>query len=326
MKKSTSLANSSDRTSAAINRHRFSDVLRLTGLVTRPDANGNPIRFLKLRCWNMTYTGIADCQCIIDHGVLKHMNCIEVLGDYYMENGESVIYLSHIRKTSTSRFMSLPSLYTLPKDICPLPSKASLLVDAVQQLKTEALRVFIKLVLERSDRLELFLKLPASQNDHHAYPGGLLEHSLQVAKNLVTMIEMNEPDLPIEIQEAGFVAGLLHDIGKLKTYNLSGHKQPIIGLVDHDQLTLEMCSNGLAYLDQVEPDIALLLRHIWTSASPGARYGMPAKSTLARYLRDADGQSAMSHNQRSISRNYELKGFRSRHRQNVWIPSVHHQA
>lgn len=302
------------------------DILRITSIVSQPDENGDPTHIIKLGCWNMTYTGIADTHCMIDHDVLKHMGVVEVIGHRYLENNEAVIYLTYIGKPSVNQFMSLSCLYTLPKDICPLPDKAAQLVSAINGMKTTPLKHMIKLVLERGDRLESFMRLPASQKDHHAHPGGLLEHSLQVANNVVTMIEMNEPDLPIEMKEAGFVAGLFHDIGKLMIYNVSGYKQPVVGLIDHDQLTLELCANGLAHLDRVMPNVSMLLRHVWTCASPGARFGITAKTTLARYLRDADGQSAMSHNHQRVTRNYQLCGFRSIHKQQFWNPTLGHQA
>lgn len=298
------------------------DFLRITSLVTLPDEYGNPIHHLKLGCWNKTYRGIVNSDCVIEPNSLSHMAVVEVIGQRHWEGDDIVIYLTYLGKPRAEQVMSLPCLYTLPRDLCPLADKTEQLVSVIQGLKTQPLKQMIKLVLERSDRLEAFMKLPASQKDHHAYPGGLLEHSLQVANNVVAMIEMNEPDLPTVIKEAGFVAGLFHDIGKIKIYNLSGYQQPAVGLIDHDQLTLELCANGLAYLDRVMPDIAILLRHVWSCASTGTRYGKPAKTPLARYLRDADGQSAISQNHQRVSRNYQLKGFRSIHQQRFWLPTT----
>ena len=47
----------------------------------------------------------------------------------------------------------------------------------------------------------------------------------------------------------------------------------------------EACTYGLAYLDKHAPDLAIMLRHVWTCASPGARYGQKAAITLARYIK-----------------------------------------
>jgi 3'-5' exoribonuclease len=66
------------------------------------------------------------------------------------------------------------------------------------------------------------------------------------------------------------VAGLLHDIGKTYTNDIKGRPTAAARLYRHDDLALEACAYGLAYLDKVNPDAALTLRHIWTCASPGA--------------------------------------------------------
>jgi|TARA_Y100000780_G_scaffold215764_1_gene218521 hypothetical protein len=80
----------------------------------------------------------------------------------------------------------------------------------------------------------------------------------------------------------------------------------------------EACTYGLAYLDKHAPDLAIMLRHVWTCASPGARYGQKAAITLARYIRDADGQSAMADNQKRAFRTKSHWGF-SRLGQNLFL-------
>ncbi|QSR33992.1 phosphohydrolase [Marinobacterium iners] len=300
----------------------YHDLLRITSLVTHTDQDGEPVHELKLSCWSMTYTAFANSQCWIEADALGHLSLVEVMGHCVWEDQIPVLYLTYIGKPKLDQFMSLPCLYTLPRDLCPLPDISDQLVHAVVGLKTKPLQHFVKLVLERRDRLQAFMQLPASQNDHHAYPGGLLEHSLSVARNVIGMIQLNEPEMPIEMQEAGFIAGLLHDIGKTRTYRKGGFQQPMALLMDHDQLTLELCAVGLSYLDRAIPEIATMLRHVWTCASPGARYGKPAMTTLARYLRDADGQSAMSNTHKRVSRNYSKRGMLSSKHQRLWLPAT----
>ena len=203
-----------------------------------------------------------------------------------------------------------------------MPEVFDKLVATVQSLQSDCLRAFLTRVLERKDRLEAFLNAPASVNYHHAYPGGLLEHSLNVANNAVAMLRLNEPSMSRLMQETCFVAGLLHDIGKTYTYDSKGKPNAAWKLCSHDAFTLEACAYGLAYLDKHAPDLAIMLRHVWTCASPGARYGQKAAITLARYIRDADGQSAMADNQMRAFRTKSQWGF-SRLGQNLfWRPEV----
>jgi 3'-5' exoribonuclease len=131
-----------------------------------------------------------------------------------------------------------------------------------------------------------------------------------------------EPDMPRILQEAGFVAGLMHDIGKTYTYDKKGHPTALHKLCNHDAFTLEACAYGLGYLDKHSPEIATVLRHIWTCASPGSRYGHPAAITLARYLRDADGQNSMRDNQRLAFSSRNNKGFGKIGKNTYWLPTI----
>ena len=69
------------------------------------------------------------------------------------------------------------------------------------------------------------------------------------------------------------VAALLHDVGKTKTLTPDMTRTAIGRLVDHSQLTLELCAEPLRKLECRAPGIAYHLRHAWTCYSPGARFG-----------------------------------------------------
>jgi len=43
-------------------------------------------------------------------------------------------------------------------------------------------------------------------------------HSVEVARNVVHMVRMNEPEARRELKELEFVAGLFHDIGEILTH------------------------------------------------------------------------------------------------------------
>ena len=60
-----------------------------------------------------------------------------------------------------------------------------------------------------------FLRATAAKYNHHAYPGGLLEHTLQVLE-AVHSVAAQHPVIDRDLAVAG---ALLHDIGKLDTYD-----------------------------------------------------------------------------------------------------------
>jgi 3'-5' exoribonuclease len=68
---------------------------------------------------------------------------------------------------------------------------------------------------------EEFLTAPAAKSMHHGYPGGLLEHSLEVAEFCLADYELLKnyryDCLNIDVMLA---ASLLHDIAKIKEYEI----------------------------------------------------------------------------------------------------------
>ncbi|MGO2262592.1 TraI domain-containing protein [Halomonas sp.] len=297
----------------------FTGTYRLTGRVVEFDNAKTP--FLKLRLSDCVGDQIAMLN-------LSKTTVPERIGhlDFVTASGVKCLsgqfMLDEFRKASRNEVTSMDTLQSLPRVYSPVPEVFDKLVTTVQSLQSECLQAFLTRVLERKDRLEAFLNAPASVHYHHAYPGGLLEHSLNVANNAVAMLRLNEPAMSRLMQETCFVAGLLHDIGKTYTYDSKGKPNAAWKLCSHDAFTLEACAYGLAYLDKHAPDLAIILRHVWTCASPGARYGQKAAITLARYIRDADGQSAMADNQIRAFRTKSQWGF-SRIGQNVfWRPEV----
>jgi 3'-5' exoribonuclease len=66
-----------------------------------------------------------------------------------------------------------------------------------------------------------FLVAPAAKSMHHGYPGGLLEHSIEVAKFCLADYELLKnhryESLDIDLMLA---ASLLHDIAKIKEYEI----------------------------------------------------------------------------------------------------------
>lgn len=300
----------------------FAGTYRLTGRVACFDDEGIPYLRLRLSSCTGDMVVLAVISSLVIPERLGHLDLVMVKGRVCVGVEESEILLSDIRRPMRTDVARLPALQTLPRTSCPQGEQLDRLVESVRSLKSRHLQVFIKRVLERRERLEVFLKAPASRHYHHNYPGGLLVHSLEVARGVMTMVRSNESHMPEAMQELGFVAGLLHDIGKTYTVDMEGRPTAAARLCDHSDLTLEACAVGLFYLDKVNPDAALALRHIWTCASPGARYGMPAAMTLARYVRDADGQSAMADNQRKAFIRRDLKGFGRLGHNAYWLPSI----
>jgi len=105
-----------------------------------------------------------------------------------------------------------------PRDFLPISSCPA--ADLVQDLCTlvdslrEPLRQLVWEVLRRD--LERFQVWPAAEELHHAWLGGLLEHSLEVARVAESIVQV----IPGPDRDLVVAGALLHDIGKLDAYEV----------------------------------------------------------------------------------------------------------
>jgi 3'-5' exoribonuclease len=129
-----------------------------------------------------------------------------------------------------------------------------------------------------------FSRCPASIAHHHAYPGGLLVHSVEVAWRL-----FREPvatgDKPLLL-----AAALLHDVGKVRCYTPDGRRTRLGMEVHHDALTLEILAPYLGGLDRQWPAGAARLRRLLTWHPTRTQPTPPDR--LTALLREADRLSA----------------------------------
>jgi len=143
------------------------------------------------------------------------------------------------------------------------------LIDTVQDEDYKSLlnRFFI----EDKNFVEMFKTSPAGMRIHHSYRGGLLEHSLNVAKlvdNVCRIYNQLDRDLL-------FAGALLHDIGKVKEYtiNQKGIEVTTEGeLLGHIVMGIEMLiqkSRDLPY------EKILKLRHLIASHHGEFEWGSP---------------------------------------------------
>jgi 3'-5' exoribonuclease len=146
---------------------------------------------------------------------------------------------------------------------------------------------------------ESFRRAPCTRNGHHAYLGGLIEHTVAVA-TLVQETCALHPRLDSDLLMA---AALLHDVGKTRefTYGADIALSEEGALLGHLQLGQQMISGRAAAVAGLERGrlLALLhcvLGHHGPDALPGRRFGSPEAMALARLNAvDAAVKGALEH-------------------------------
>jgi len=129
---------------------------------------------------------------------------------------------------------------------------------------------------------ENFKKHPAAKNMHHAYAGGLLEHTLSIVKTC-DLMSKHYTFLNRDILLTG---AMLHDIGKLKEmkgglateYTVPGH------LVGHLVIGSQMIENAAETIPDFPEETKLLLQHLILSHHGKLEFGSPVKPATLEAL------------------------------------------
>ena len=105
------------------------------------------------------------------------------------------------------------------------------------------------------------LKAPAAKGRHHVHLGGLLEHTLSVAKLTIVVAE-HYPQVDQDLLLAG---AILHDIGKVRELTYRGEYTDEGRLLGHILMGIEMVESKLRELEGFPVELALLVKHMLLS-------------------------------------------------------------
>lgn len=171
-----------------------------------------------------------------------------------------------------------------------------LLALAKKELKHKPWRKFALSVLQDEEIVPKLLAAPAAKNVHHAYAGGLLEHSLSVA-TLCLSFAAHYPEMDRQVL---LCAAMFHDLGKIweLTGGLANDYSDMGRLIGHIELALAHLTPRLEKAG-VEPGLALHFRHILLSHHGEYEYGSPRRPKTAEafalhYADNLDAKIAQS--------------------------------
>lgn len=163
------------------------------------------------------------------------------------------------------------------------------MVEAIENLHLKAL---LTLFGTKKDKLERFFCLPASVGVHHTYIGGLLDHSLSMARMGVEVSRSLKADRDIVV-----VGSLLHDIGKIDEIYIEGgfHYSDKGRLLGHISMGLLTVQTLIAELKEFPSWIADVLSHIIISHHGIEEWGSPRKpmcieAIIVHYLDNLDAK------------------------------------
>ncbi len=171
---------------------------------------------------------------------------------------------------------------------------ATELQKIVQSLKNPFLKKLLYHFFKTSDWWSRFQESPAAKGIHHAYIGGLLEHSLSVAKVADLLVSHYEG-----VDRSLLLAGaLLHDIGKLEElvvkaglveYTVRGR------LKGHLVIGSEMVAVAAGVIKGFPPEMLEQLQHLILSHHGRQEFGSPTvpmtvEALILSFLDDLDAK------------------------------------
>lgn len=163
--------------------------------------------------------------------------------------------------------------------------------DLIGTLKDNSIRRLVKEILEENkEKMRIY---PGAKSIHHEYIGGLLEHTLSVAKSCDYFGgKYNGVDRDLLMAGA-----LLHDIGKLRElslkntteYSKEGH------LIGHIVLGRDMVREKAGEIEGFPGDKLVQLEHIILSHQGNTEWGSPKspmtlEALIIHYVEDLDAK------------------------------------
>ncbi|MGJ8680566.1 HD domain-containing protein [Paraglaciecola sp.] len=267
------------------NFNRFMGRYFLSSVISRTDSSSRPVRVLTFSDASGDFKVYCNNPSLMETHLLPY-SMVHIEASLQQRQGNAYYHCKNLLPCVDEKSIG-NDLSALPRSLCPFPEAVDALIVFTSRLHHPAMRQFLRQVLLQPNIGLRYLQCPASLRYHHNYPGGLIQHSVEVAWDIAGIRELS----PFE-QDIAVVAALLHDIGKTLTLTPDGTRTAIGSLVDHDQLTLEICAEPLKLLESIAPAMAHQLRHAWTCYSPKARYGFTPKTRVAKHLQRVDGMSA----------------------------------
>lgn len=220
-------------------------------------------------------------------------NFAKIQGDVTEYNGETQITIASINRVSEQDVTAKDFIASSRFDIETMYAE---LKDYINAITDADYRKLLNNLFAHSDISQKFKMAPASTGVHHAYLGGLLEHTLFMLR-----LSKSIPQVYPEIDYSLLVTGIiLHDIGKIKEYSFEkaiSHTDEGY-LIGHIVVGYEIVKNEIDKIADFPEDKKQLLLHIILSHHGLREFGSPttpkfAEAYLVHTLDNLDARMMM---------------------------------
>lgn len=272
-----------------LDSYNMADSYEVTGCIRAQNLYSASLRDSRV-CVSFTNLNLG-CSVWLD--LADHPAGLEVAGEVpvsltLQKDGES--YIGKNLKV-LNRFKSLGHL---PYKYVPVRELLTSTQEWIDTCPYDALKSFLYQVLGAPSIGGLFFSIPDSANRHFSEPGGLVKHSLEVAK----MIYSSTTCFAEHERWLAAVAGLFHEIGRVQmSANQSPYKETA-NVVSCEMLNFEVLGPALKMFEKEWADGAEVIRHMLESLCRTRKNGPYLPITIS--IRSADFMS-VTNNQRQMA-------------------------
>jgi 3'-5' exoribonuclease len=220
-----------------------------------------------------------------------------VAGDYVKIKGNAVEYrgvlqlvVQHLKRLDPDKIDARDFLPTTERDVDQMLGR---LIQISQTVENKDLSRLLSAFFEDEAFVDSFKTAPAAKKMHHAYLGGLLEHTLSIAV-LIQAIADHYKAIDKDLLLTG---GILHDIGKVHEFSYQTHidYSDAGRLLNHIVIGVEMLERKIAAINDFPEDIALVLKHMIVSHHGTRDFGSPEppktlEAIILNYLDELDAK------------------------------------
>lgn len=195
--------------------------------------------------------------------------------------------------------------------LIPRPIKRKEWDDCLTHLCTMCKDDKLKAIIEeQAPRLfDLYIQYPAATTVHHAFPGGLLNHTYQ----MLHMLEGIFPTIPYSEDtkiERCILAIMFHDWGKTREYTHEGECTKYMYLLGHIYMSAQMLQTVLGKVG-IDSDETNLIVHCVLAHHGELEYGSPVKpatpeAQLVNYLDNISAKADIFNSTGNLEKSFAL--------------------
>lgn len=210
--------------------------------------------------------------------VFNEGDVLEVEGKADLYRNQVQLVLSGLKKTEKDVDASL----FLESSSRPDTEMVSALKEVLKNIENRHLKALLDRFFSDRQFMEAFRRAPAAKNFHHAYLGGLLEHTLAVCEMALSVAGCY-PELDGDLLLAG---AFLHDIGKIGELQAGFHIDYTHEgrLLGHLVMGVSMLEEKIRAMKGFPEDLALRLKHLILSHHGQFDFGSPKRPKFLEAL------------------------------------------